>query len=100
MGVLEAAIACLEKRSCCHRQSHSRMPGSTNVHTIGKISWAPPSVEASQPTRHPRSGFADDCRRACLLIIRLSQVMVPVGFDGRAELFPAAPDVYHRPLPH
>jgi hypothetical protein len=67
----------------------------TSLDTIRKISLAPPSVEASPPTGHPRSRFADNCRRACLLPIRLSQVMVRVGFDDRAELLPAAPDVYH-----
>ncbi len=46
---------------------------------------------------HPRSRFAENSWRVCLLIVWLSRVRLwfASNFDDRAELLAAAPDVYY-----
>jgi hypothetical protein len=64
---------------------------------FGRSAWRCPAWRRAQPTGHPRSRFAENFWHACLLIVRLSRVrfLVRVGFDDRAELLAADPDVYY-----
>jgi hypothetical protein len=92
-----------------HHQSLRReFPNMRSIQVLGKqvTGWQVLPVDApdfesgwrrARHTVRPRSRFTENCWRACLLIVRLSRVRLPFafGFDDRAELLAAAPDVYY-----
>ncbi len=97
-GVREAAIACLENFLVLADNRIRRMPRSTvNFDTVRKLGLALPGVEESTAYGSPALKVHGKLL-ACVPSHRLAEpgsLVVRVGFDDRAELLAAAPDVYY-----
>jgi hypothetical protein len=70
---------------------------TTNFDTVRKIGLALPSVEESTAYGSPCSRFTENSWHACLAhrSTERGSLVVRVGFDDRAELLAADPDVYY-----
>jgi hypothetical protein len=90
--------ACLEKVPVLADKSYSPMPRrKINFDTVRKIGLALPGVEESKAYGAPALKIRGKLL-ACVPTHRSAEsgsLMVRVGFDDRAELLAAAPDVYY-----